>query len=90
MVWRIIGTNTNSSCESATEFDNMRIYTQRCCLPAQEDVFELTCFDKFHDGWNNAFLEINGKHYCEKFLNGHNHTVTVPNPSRKTCGTGNI
>jgi len=87
MVWKMIGKNTNSSCESTTEFANMQIYTQRCCLPAQEVEFELTCYDTFHDGWNNAFIEINGKYYCDKFLNGHNHTITVPNPSRTTCGT---
>ena len=90
MIWKITGTNTNTSCESTTEFENMRIYRQRCCLPAKEAEFQLTCYDTFHDGWNNAFIEIDGKHYCEKFHDGHNHTVVVPNPSRKECGTGKI
>lgn len=90
MKWKIRGATTNTSCESSTRFYNMQIYTQGCCLPAKETEFALTCIDTSQDGWKGAFIEIEGKRYCENFHKGGSFTTVVPNPSKKECGTGKI
>ena len=90
MKWKISGAKTNTSCESNTEYDNMQIYTQQCCLPAKETEFSLTCLDTFQDGWHGAYIEIEGKRYCENFHKGESFATVVPNPSKKECGTGTI
>ena len=90
MKWKVSGPTTNTSCESNTEYDNMQNYTQTCCLPAKETEFTLTCIDTFQDGWHGAYIEIEGKRYCENFHKGEILTTIVPNPSKKECGIGKI
>ena len=89
MKWIIKGYETNTSCESNRAEQSMKGYTysQRCCLPTRENVFNLTCIDTFVDGWHNANIEIEGRYYCQNFKGGR-ITVIVPNPAKQRCENG--
>ena len=88
MNWKIKGYETNTSCEANRVYETGYTYSQRCCLPTREHVFNLTCIDTFGDGWNSgANIEIEGQHYCQNFK-GDQMTAIVPNPARQQCENG--
>ena len=41
--------------------------------PSVPKKWTLECHDSYHDGWNGAYMSINGAHYCgdEHFDDGH-------------------
>ena len=42
-------------------------YRERCCL--QPGTYTLTCQNnKQPEGWNNGFIELQGKRYCDDFI----------------------
>ena len=85
--WKITGTETLTTCKSSRDYDNEHTYNNLCCLPTRDPDFQLTCIDKWGDGWNGAYLEINGKRYCQN-LKSHEMNVSIPNPAKKECGVG--
>ena len=87
MNWKIKGHETNTSCEANRVYETGYTYSQRCCLPTREHVFDLTCIDTFGDGWHSSNIEIEGQHYCQNF-NGDQMTAIVPNPARQQCENG--
>ena len=65
-------------------YDNNRIYNQRCCFKTSTNnwVFPLVCESKAGLGWDDGYITIGGKRYCDDFLDGYEKTVYVEaNPS---------
>ena len=58
-------------------YGNHGTYKQMCCLA--EGIHTLTCIDSVKDGWHGGFIEIQGKRFCENFLedDGHNQTTLI-------------
>ena len=60
------------SCSSPTgtsKFGSNQASTHECCQAPGS--YELTCNCSYGDGWHGGYLEIQGKKYCEGFVNGH-------------------
>ena len=53
-------------CSANGGYPNNQEFIEHCCL--QQGVYNLSCFDCSGDSWGEgAYLEINGKKYCESF-----------------------
>ena len=49
------------------DYSPNEIHYDRCCLPPGQ--YTLTCINRQSKyGWGNAFLEIDGKRYCDDFV----------------------
>ena len=59
---------SSKSPTSTTKFTSFETTTDECCQ--NPGTYELTCKDKYGDGWHGGYVEIQGKKYCEKFSNG--------------------
>ena len=68
-------------CRSNVKYDDKSTYDQKCCLPVgdEDEDFVINCNDTYGDGWHGAYLQINGKNYCEQFLNGSRRKETLQN-----------
>ena len=65
-------------------YDNNRIYNQSCCFKTSTNnwVFPLVCESHWGFGWDDGYITIGGKRYCDDFLDGYEKTVYVEvNPS---------
>lgn len=71
ITWELEGT----SCASDREYTDGTVHHMSCCLPAGDYV--LNCRDSYGDGWNNAFLVIDGVEYCRQFAAGYLQTAAV-------------
>ena len=59
---------TFGPCSSDQVYASNKPYIQQCCLATGE--YHLTCKDSYGDGWKGAFIEIQGKKYCDDFRTG--------------------
>jgi hypothetical protein len=50
-------------------------YHKFCLLPQGENT--LSCIDSYGDGWHGGKITIQGKTYCETFMQGDEMTVQV-------------
>ena len=68
-------------CKSDGNYEDEESYDQKCCLPVDDDKndFVITCEDTYGDGWHGSYLEINGKKYCEQFVDGKIHREALTN-----------
>lgn len=65
--WVIKSDTPGKDCQGKGYTDNSH-YDTRCCL--EPGKYELECKDSYGDGWNGAFLTLNGKKYCDEFGSG--------------------
>jgi len=76
-------------CEGQERYQNNRPYHKECCFSPSLNEVTLTCKDSHGDGWNGAYININGQTYCgeEEFSNGHNfgRQVTLPRTGYNFC-----
>ena len=40
----------------------------QCCIAP--GTYQLECKDTYGDGWRGGYIEVDGKRYCENFING--------------------
>ena len=75
-------------CDSNQQYQDYKEYRQTCCFLTSPTawLFDLKCKDSHGDGWNGAFITINGRKYCEEFSNGPEMITHVEaNPSKYEC-----
>ena len=63
---------TFGRCKTLLQYASNQTYTMKCCLTKGEH--NLTCKDRYGDGWHGGYLEIQGKKYCENFKWGSEKT----------------
>merc|ERR1739845_314646 len=63
------------SCKNNRKYDDDAKYTQQCCLGPGS--YSLRCKDSYGDGWNGAYIEVDGKKYCESFTAGREETSQI-------------
>jgi len=57
-----------ATCKSSQTYSSNNKISEQCCLAPGE--YNLTCKDTWGDGWQEEFLEIQGKRYCDNFKTG--------------------
>ena len=58
---------TFGTCISSSIYEDYKKYSERCCLPQGQHI--LTCMNTENpEGWKNAFIEINGRRFCDDFI----------------------
>ena len=59
------------------ESTKIKKYVEKCCFSTEEST--LTCRDSEKKGWRKGYLEIQGRHHCGDFFDGHiaRRTLTV-------------
>ena len=58
---------TFGTCSSSSIYGDYEKYYERCCLPPGQHI--LTCMNTENpEGWKNAFIEINGRRFCDDFI----------------------
>ena len=67
-----------SISEDGEKYDNHAEYNQECCLPEKQQSFLVKCSDSYGDGWNDGYIEIHGKRYCNDFLDKYEEE-SIPN-----------
>ena len=71
---------TFGTCTNSSSYDDYNKYFERCCLPPGQHI--LTCENtEKPDGWKNAYIEINGRRFCDDFMS---YTLM-----EKVAGNGN-
>ena len=82
---------TCQGCVNNVEFDYKGKYYQRCCLPSNQEAYNIHCYDSLGDGWHGGYLEINGIKYCDNDWNGYvvNGTMTNSNIGRNVLYEAN-
>ena len=60
---------------SNQEYSGNGEYFEECCLDA--GVYTLKCKDSHGDGWFEGFITIQGKTYCETFIDGPEEAIEV-------------
>ena len=61
-------------CTRNGGYPNNQQFVEHCCL--QQGVYNVSCFDCSGDSWGEgAYLEINGKRYCENFRGNSHQTI---------------
>ena len=76
------------ACDSNQQYQDNKEYHQTCCFLTSPTawLFDLKCKDSHGDGWNGAFITINGRKFCEEFSNGFEIiTYVEANPSKYKC-----
>ena len=75
------GTSSCLECKSDREYKDGESYDQKCCVAVDDgkNDFVITCEDTYGDGWHGSYLEINGKKYCEQFVDGKIHREILTN-----------
>ena len=60
------------------EYENNQEYHQTCCFNTSPNnwVFPLVCKSEFA-GWDDGYITIEGKRYCDNFPSGYQKTVYV-------------
>eukprot|EP00854_Cymbomonas_tetramitiformis_P023643 gene23643-28639_t len=61
-------------CKGESYTDSSNIYHTSCCVATP---FIVTCEDSYGDGWNAAYLSIQGAYVCQDFTSGFSHTAEV-------------
>ena len=66
-------------------YRSSQTHHDRCCLPIGQ--YTLTCLNKKKEyGWGNAFLEIDGKRYCDDFTGFKiMETISVTGKKLRIC-----
>ena len=65
--WKLGTCASLNSIERGTTYQYPAIYTERCCLESGRHT--LVCYNNPHaQGWNNAYILINGHRYCDDFI----------------------
>ena len=58
---------TFGTCSSSSTYKDYSKYFERCCLPPGQHI--LSCLNiETPEGWKNAFIEINGRRFCDDFI----------------------
>lgn len=71
--WSLVGV---SGCNSAGQiYGDYDVYYTDCCV--EDGTHELLCSDVYGDGWNGAFMEIDGNVYCQNFDSGFEERVDI-------------
>ena len=58
-----------------TGYVNNQYYQQICCLPPGN--YKMRCKNILREGWNGAYVEINGRKCCENFVSGKEQSCDV-------------
>ena len=56
------------NCVSKQKYENMQDYNEECCLAPGD--YDLYCKCSRGDGWHGGYIEIDGKKYCDDFMDG--------------------
>ena len=60
-------------CSANGGYPNNQEFVEHCCL--QQGVYNVSCYDCSGDSWGEgAYLDINGKKYCENFTGNSQET----------------
>jgi len=62
-------------CGSDIIFGDNEKVTKVCCMPDYPERYVVNCINPFGYGWHGGYLEINGKRYCEEFIEGTEYQV---------------
>ena len=77
-----------SCISNVTEYKDNKMYSQTCCFSTSRSNwrYELQCKDSGEDGWDGAFITINGRKYCEDFTDWNEKIALVEaKPSKNLC-----
>ena len=76
-----VGTCTSNRCYRCNQsYTDYSLFTQECCIGNGTTDALITCTDGYGDGWDGAYIEINGQQYCENFTTGFEQTETLSIP----------
>merc|ERR1712241_1214519 len=77
MVTKIYGDEISWSIGgcSGNGYKNNDSYSKTCSTPRPAT---LVCKDSYGDGWHGAYIEIEGKKYCEGFKSGRQWFDQIP------------
>ena len=65
--WKLGACASLNSIETGPQYQYPALYTERCCLESGRHT--LVCYSSPPArGWNNAYIMINGKRYCDDFI----------------------
>ena len=65
--WKLGACASLNSIETGPKYQYPALYTERCCLESGRHT--LVCYNSPHaQGWNNAYIIINGHRYCDDFI----------------------
>ena len=67
MSWEIISSEDTpqTSCSNSKTYTDNRREIETCCARTYKST--LKCSDQGKNGWNNGYLTINGKPYCQNW-----------------------
>ena len=68
-------------CHSSLEYDDVGIYTEKCCVPNVDAL--LLCSSPDPHGWINSFVQIGGHQFCDDFI-GYSTSLRVNIPGKLT------
>ena len=70
--------NSNSNNYTIPPYEGGKEYNQTCCFNTSPDnwVFELKCKSIYY-GWDDGFIMVDGKKYCDNFPSGTLMSVYV-------------
>ena len=77
--WKITGLNGTAAgitCSRKTgDYDGHFGEQPAETCDLKQGGYRLDCLDDYHDGWHGGHMVIDGKRYCEDFLDGHKKTT---------------
>ena len=78
-------------CNSSQQYQDHQEVTQTCCFKSISDwKHELVCKDSNNDGWNGAYISINGRKFCDDFLEGHEKEAIVEAKPSKNLSSNQL
>ena len=67
MRWKLGTCTSLNSIQTGATYQYPALYTERCCL--EPGRYTLVCYNSPpSQGWNDAYLTINGRRYCDDFI----------------------
>ena len=77
--WSFGNCDSDYEYESYEYYGNNQTYNQSCCFKTSSNnwVIPLVCTSDMGHGWDDGYITIEGKRYCDDFLDGSEKTVYV-------------